>query len=239
MDAKLKVKEYIQETPDSYRLIISYGNKPLQFKPGQFVMAGLLLKDKEGKERVMTRAYSIASTPTYPHLELIIKEIPDGFISKELGKLRAEDDIYIKGPYGNYIYEESMGKKIVLIGAGSGIAPLRCILQYVTDKKLSGVEVLFIYSNKTPADIICRKELEIYAKNNKNVKVLFTITRPEGTGWKETTGRIDAEMLKKEINDVAGSLYYLCGSPAFVKGVKETLVSVGAPKERIKEEKYN
>ena len=239
MDEKLKISGFVQETHDSYRLIISYSKEPLVFKPGQFVMAGLMLKDKQGKERVMSRAYSIASTPTYKdRLELVIKEVPGGFLSKELGTLRAGDELYVKGPYGNYIYEESMGNKVVLIGAGSGISPLRCILQYVVDKKLDAIEVLFIYSNKKPEDIICRKELEQYAQQHKNVKVVFTITRPEGTAWKGKTGRVDAAMLKQEIKDIAGSLYYLCGSPDFVKGVKETLLSIGAPKEKIKEEKY-
>lgn len=239
MDEKLKITEFVQETHDAYRIRIATAGKPFSFKPGQFVMAGLFLKDKMGNDRVISRAYSIASSSTFTdYIELIIKEMPEGFMSLQFGKLKAGDDIYIKGPYGAFTYDEAISNNVVLLGAGSGIAPLRCITQYVADKKLSAVNVTFIYSNKKPEDIICRKELEEYDKNNKNVNVIFTITRPEGTGWKGRTGHVDAAMIKEAVKDIAGSVYYLCGPVGFVKAVSEMLLTLGVPKEKVKEEKY-
>ncbi|MGD0510962.1 MAG: hypothetical protein ABSA33_03930 [Candidatus Micrarchaeaceae archaeon] len=61
------------------------------------------------------------------------------------------------------------------------------------------------------------------------------MTRPkEGDGWTGRTGHIDAQMLKDTAPDISERTMYICGPLAFVKAVKDALVSLNISQERIK-----
>ncbi|MBR9707053.1 MAG: hypothetical protein GOV15_01320, partial [Candidatus Diapherotrites archaeon] len=125
------------------------------------------------------RAYSLGSTPTKSEtINTMVKEAPNGFMSKYLTRMLKEgDEVIITGPHGHFTYDESMSKNVVLIGAGSGITPLIGIARYCTDKKLD-TKVTLLYSNRTTEDLIYEKELAELENENPNFKVVHTITRP-------------------------------------------------------------
>ena len=187
-------------------------------------------------------AYSIASAPTArDHVEVVIKETPNGFFSKYMVRdCKAGEKVKFTGPWGHFIYNESLPGHLVLIGAGSGIAPLLSMMRYLTDKKAPNKATLF-FSNKTKEDIIYEKELAALPRANPNLRVINTLTREEeGDGWTGERGRVSAEMIKKHIPDVHGALYYLCGPPLMVDGVVKMLKEeLGVDPAKIKTEKYD
>ena len=65
----------------------------------------------------------------------------------------------IVGNDTKFVFEDNSCKKVVLIGAGSGVAPLRGILQYILKKKLNVKPFIYFYY-KTKDDIIYKDELE-------------------------------------------------------------------------------
>ena len=211
------------------------------YQPGQFIMLTLeepTMPDLKGKQR----AYSIASTPTNKdHLEVVIKETPNGFFSKYMVRdCRPGEKVKFTGPWGHFVYNEGMPGHLVLIGAGSGIAPLLCMMRYLTDKKLSNKATLF-FSNKTKEDLIYEKDLAELPKENPNLRVVNTLTR-EGAedDWTGERGRISAEIIKKYVPDASHALYYLCGPPQMVDGVVKILKEeMGVDPAQIKTEKYD
>ncbi|HIH16399.1 MAG TPA: oxidoreductase [Candidatus Diapherotrites archaeon] len=211
------------------------------FQPGQFLMLSLEdpgNPDLKGKQR----AYSIASSPTtQEYVEVVIKETPNGFFSKYMVRdCREGEKVKFTGPWGHFVYNESMPGHLVLIGAGSGIAPLLAMMRYLTDKRLSNKATLF-FSNKTREDVIYEKKLAELPRQNPNLRVVNTLTREEeGDDWKGERGRVSAEMIKKHIPDVHGALYYLCGPPLMVDGVVKMLKEeLGVDPAKIKTEKYD
>ncbi|MFN3599642.1 MAG: ferredoxin reductase [Aquificaceae bacterium] len=230
-----KVIKIIQETPSAKTLVFDTKDIDFDFYPGQYVMLNV---PYEGE--LLKRAYSIASPPTQREtLELTIKRVPGGKASAFLTeKVKEGDEFLIKGPYGKFVWMPQMGTSLVLIGAGSGIVPLMCILRYIVAAKLEHIKATLIYSNTHYEEIIYYQELEKIQKLS-NIKVVHTLTRSHPTHWQGYTGRINTSMLLKEIEDIPTNLYYLCGPPNFVDDIAQMLHELGVDKEQIKKEKYD
>ena len=231
-----KVVDIKDETPTTKTLVFDISATGFDFYPGQYVMLEVPYKPTG---EILKRAYSIASSPLQrDRLELTIKRIPNGKASVILTQeVKVGDTFKIKGPYGKFIWMPEMSNRIVLIGAGSGIVPLMCMLRYIRDAKLHDVKAVLLYSNTHYEEIIYRQELEELNKLS-NVKVFFTLTRSYPPDWKGFTGRINTQMLLDTLEDIPANLYYLCGPPAFVDDISSMLESLGVDKEQIKKEKY-
>ncbi len=234
------VTEVIQQTHDTKSFKIGLP-EAFPYQPGQFIMLTLeepKLADLKAKQR----AYSIASSPTEKgHLEVVIKETPNGFFSKYMVRDCAPGEkVKFTGPWGHFVYSETMAGHLVLIGAGSGIAPLLAMMRYLTDKKAPNKVTLF-FSNKTHEDVIYKKELAALPQQNPNLRVVNTLTREDRPeGWEGELGRVSAEMVRKYIPDVNAALYYLCGPPLMVDGVVKMLKEeLKIEPAKIKTEKYD
>jgi len=225
-----------KETPDTISIRYEPA-EPMKTKAGQFIMLKLEV-EQEGKKKILNRSYSMSSTPADPYLETAVKL--EGIGSNRIHTMNPGDEIEIEGPFGHFTFEKDQADDIVLIGAGSGITPLMGILRHINQENIPTQATLF-YSNKTPEDIVYRKELEQIGKENKNINCHFTITRsdePRSAGWKGITGRITIETIKDKIKDIKKPLFYLCGPAQFVEDLKIALLQAGVPKEHIKQERY-
>ncbi len=121
------VKEHLCKVTKKVKIrnkILLYLERPIgfDFKPGQFV-----LFVAETKIGTISRAYSIASTPDEKHLIFYISLLSKGAMSTVLKGLHAGYELKIRGPFGE-VTPKKIGKeldKIIFVGAGSGIAPIR------------------------------------------------------------------------------------------------------------------
>ena len=236
---KMKVSEVITETHDSKTIRFKYEPGQLfEFIPGQFIMLKTLL-EHNGQMKTVSRAMSFASPPTRKdYFDLTVKETPGGAISTHVvRKTKPGDEFEVKGPYGEFTFHDNSTDHVVLIGAGSGITPLICIIRNISDKNLP-VKATLLYSNKTPNDIIYHKEFLELQKRHHIFNFTFTITRPDGFEWKGLTGRIDKLLLEKHLGDEK-ALYYICGPPVFVEDIQNMLKELGIESQRIKVEKYD
>ena len=225
----MKLIKKNSETHDTCTLTFE-GDRP-DFRPGQFFMIEIMRKEKIPK-----RSYSVSSSPTRQGmLELTIKEMPNGFISKLLCDAKVGEEFMLDGPWGHFIFDEDKMHEVVMLSAGSGIAPFRAMCEYIIDKKLS-TKVTLAYSNRTREDIICRKDLEAFAAKIPNMKLILALTREQCDGF--YCGRIDAKMVKQVISENKNPFYFICGPPEMVSGTEQLLLSCGVSKEKIKTEKY-
>ncbi len=104
---KIKVKEKIRVGENLFILRFKYR---IEAKPGQFIMLGQLGEDGE-------KPYSVYGTDPFEILFQV-----RGCRTKELAKLEHEDEIFVRGPYGNS--PKTRGRQL-LVGGGTGIAALR------------------------------------------------------------------------------------------------------------------
>ena len=201
----------------------------IDFYPGQFFMVSFVNEP----EIKLSRAYSIASSPLNKnYLEIALDKV--GPFTTKLFSMKEGDLLKFKGPYGKFYFNEGMKNNLVLIAGGTGITPLIGIIRYCADKNLSN-NIRLIYSVKTPQDIIYREDLEKIKNRNRNFDYAVTVTRAgDESAWNGRKGRIDVELLKENIEDAGGSVYFLCGSKEFVHSIIEMLEILGVMKEQIK-----
>jgi|TARA_Y100000310_G_C20694759_1_gene824788 ferredoxin-NADP reductase len=239
----LKVTELIELSPTSKAIRLGLKGKKFDYQPGQFVTFELDLtatgkfKVLEGKPSTQKRRFSLSSLPSNPYLEVTVRKTDDGFVSDYLVNYSTlGEEIAVKGPYGHFFLDEKNSKKnIFLIGMGSGICPLISILRYIKEKELP-IQVHYLCSARFENEIIWRKEIE--SLPSENITYEFTITREEPKNWKGSLGRINKDLISKNLKDPKNTEFYLCGSPEFVENITSILKELKIPKENIKKEAY-
>ncbi|MFW5644851.1 MAG: FAD-binding oxidoreductase [Bacteroidota bacterium] len=109
-------------TEASYVLRIN--RNEMKFRPGQHIVAGFQnIKD--------AREYSLYSGINDDYLEILVREVDKGVVSKNLRKLKEGDKLEINGPYGFFMYNTIPPefKKFLFIASGTGIAPFHSFVR--------------------------------------------------------------------------------------------------------------
>src|SRR5215211_6471545 len=203
--------------------------------PGQHVDVRLTAEDGYQAQR----SYSIASAPAAGRLDLIIEEIADGEVSPYLSEeLRSGDRLELRGPIGGYFtWTEANGGPLLLVGGGSGVAPLMSMLRYRATIG-SVIPTTLLYSSRSWDEIIYREELERLSADPA-LRVIHTLTRSHPDDWDGYTRRVDAAMLADAAGDPEpGRLAYVCGPTQLVENVASELVALGYPPTRVKTERF-
>ncbi len=233
----LQVSRIFQETPNvkTFRLMNPIGGVlPFRFLPGQFLTVTVPTDGKPVK-----RSYTIASSPTQQdYAELTVKHEEGGVVSGFLHThVNERDLVQCSGPAGTFIFTGRECKCILLIGGGVGITPLMSVLRYLLDRSWTG-DIFLLYVCRTPQDIIFREELEYLQHRHPNLRVVVTISRPEGTEWKGPTGRITKELITQSVPDLPTRYVHICGPVPMMESTKQMLAELGVPRERIKVEAF-
>jgi ferredoxin-NADP reductase len=184
------------------------------------------------------RSYSIASAPDGTRIELTVVRIDDGEVSPYLtGDLRPGDQIELRGPVGGYfVWEPDDGGPLLLVGGGSGVAPLMAMVR-LRAAAGSAVNTRLLVSSRSWEEIIYRDELERLAGDG--LTVVHTLTASAPPGWAGYARRVDAEMLAQVGPGPAERpRVYVCGPTPFVEAVAEALVGLGHQPQAIKTERF-
>ena len=187
------------------------------------------------------RSYSIASPPEDSTLEITVDRLDDGEVSPFLtDHLQPGDTIQLRGPIGGHFVWSALEPRhpLLLVGGGSGIVPLMCILRH---RKLSGsaVPAALLYSVRTREDVIYHDELTKIARNDPRFKLRITLTRNVESGWLGAIGRIDlpaVQALLKDLGGVADS--FVSGSADFVEVASALLLEAKQPIGLIRTERF-
>jgi ferredoxin-NADP reductase len=164
------------------------------------------------------RSYSIASAPAESLVEFGIQLLENGEVSPFLWQMKPGEQIEVKGPLGgHFIWKPDMPGPLLLIGGGSGVAPLLSI--YKTAKL---DEVKFIVAAKTADKIM-------YYEQFKEKLI---------TRFSSTNGRIDQEFLKKHVDVTKMPMVYVCGPTPFVETVANSLVNLGLNPHLVRTERF-
>ncbi|MCC6791193.1 MAG: oxidoreductase, partial [Thermomicrobiales bacterium] len=144
-----------------------------------------------------------------------------------------------RGPIGgHFIWDPGDGGPLLLIGGGSGVAPLMAMIRHRAAAG-SHVPVRLLLSARTIDDLFYRDELIRLADNDPTLEVIVTLTRVQPDGWRGFSRRIDALMLSEVAWPPARQpRCYVCGPTPLVETVASTLVALGHDPARIKTERF-
>ena len=187
------------------------------------------------------RSYSIASPPQMPAVELTVDRLEDGEVSPFLtGQLQPGDTIQLRGPIGgHFVWSPSeRGRPLLLLGGGSGIVPLMCMLRH---RRLSGstVPAALLYSARTRADVIYHDELMDLTRGDTTFTLRITLTRDSAPGWSGGVGRIGLPAVESMLDNLGGVAdSFVCGYTGFVEAAAALLVKAGQPADAIRTERF-
>lgn len=214
----------------------------LNYNAGQYSVVDLGTKeDPEGT----TRSFTIASSPSEKEFILISTRIRDTPFKKKLAGMSIGSPVKITAPMGEFILPTDYSKPLIFLSGGIGVTPFRSMLKYATDNQLP-VMIIVFDSNRNQKNILYKEEFDEWAKLNKNLKIIYTITDESSNAdkeddWKGERGYINREMLTKYLtrNELDNSIFYICGPPGMLKAMQKLLeVDLHIPKQRIKIEEF-
>jgi sulfhydrogenase subunit gamma (sulfur reductase) len=210
------VTKVIEETPNikSFQVVFNDPDrmKTFTFKPGQ---VGQLSVFGTGES-----TFVINSPPTrMEYLQFSVMKA--GEVTNILHEVFAGDQIGLRAPLGNWFpYEEMRGKKIVFIGGGIGLAPLRTLILYMLDNRSDYGDITIIYGARTPADLCYKDDLKEW-EERKDLELILTVDN-EFPGWNKRVGLVP-NVLKELAPSPEGTVAVTCGPPIMIKYTLEAL----------------
>ena len=212
-----KVVFFKRETKDNFLIRVDYKAK---HDPGQFVQ---LLIPGIGEAPISIASYS------EEFMDLNIREV--GNVTNHLAKLKKGDTVYIRGPYGKgYPMEKLHGKNLIIIGGGSGVAPLKGILSYVDKNKNNFGEVSVYFGFRSPEDMLFKEETKLW-KNKYQVNISVDKNPLKDRIHYDVcfiTNLVEKAKLNPE-NKVA----FICGPPIMMKLTIDILKAKGFTEDQI------
>jgi ferredoxin-NADP reductase len=228
------IQELRTETAHAKTLVLDVPDWP-GHAAGQHVDVRLTAEDGYQAQR----GYSISSAPGNGAVELTVERIDDGEVSPYLtDEVRPGDQLELRGPIGGYfVWHERLREPLLLVGGGSGLAPLMAMLRHHRDTG-SDVDARLLQSARTLDDLFYGDELKGLAGGAVSVHV--TLTRGQAPpGWEGWTRRIDSDMLAAVgPGPERGPRIYVCGPTPFVEEAARLLVALGHEPARVHTERF-
>lgn len=171
-------------------------------------------------------AFAIASAPGTVPFEYLIRE-SDG-VAGQLTALAKGSVVKVGAVSGpGFPLERAHGKNLLLIGTGTGFAPLRSVLLTILRHRARYAEVHGAYGALTPAHLAFGPELEGWGKAGLHITPTVTTT---GRGWKGAVGQVQDLLASLPVEN---AIAFLCGQSEMVKDVTTLLGRRGLPADRV------
>jgi ferredoxin-NADP reductase len=188
------------------------------------------------------RSYSIASSPEATDcIELAIERLQDGEVSPFFhDTVAVGDEIELRGPIGgHFMWSVDDGGPLLLVGGGSGVVPLACMLRHRAARS-STVPATLVYSARTAADLIFADELVTLDARRDGFTFIPTLTRETRPSPGFRVGRIDAALLADALqgSPAPPKTVFVCGANAFVETAANALLGLGVAPAIIRTERY-
>jgi NAD(P)H-flavin reductase/ferredoxin len=187
------------------------------------------------------RSYSFANSPHHEgdrNVSFFIRRVPNGRLTEWLHSgSRLGSDVVVDGPHGSFYLREPAGP-LVLVAGGSGLAPIRALLQQIVADG-HNADVSLIFGAREQRDLYCLEEIERLAGEMRGTLRFVPVLSHEqaGNGWNGATG-LCPDSIMPEMLKVDSSHAYLCGPPAMVDAAVKRLKAIGLEESQIFFDKF-
>jgi CDP-4-dehydro-6-deoxyglucose reductase len=196
----------------------------LDYRAGQFVT--LLREDG------LARSYSLASLPADDALELHVRVLPHGRMSRWIADdLRPGDRVRIRGPEGECFYSDGdPAQPLLLVGVGTGLAPLYGVVRDALSRGHTG-PITLLHGALTPAGLYLADALGELVRGHENLRYVRCALRgePDEALHIGSVEAVAAALLPK----LAGHRVFLCGDPDRVHALRKQCFLRGARMNQI------
>jgi len=181
----------------------------LQFLPGQYI--DVQVKDHN------PRAFSIANAPHDDEfIELHVRHVEGGYFSKQIfHSLKEKALLRIEGPLGTFFLREDSARPVILVGGGTGFAPLKGMLEHAFHTGIDRPLHLF-WGVRARRDLYLDELPARWAREHTHFSYTPVLSEPLATDdWAGETGLV-TDSVVKFYPELAGHDVYLSGPPVMV-----------------------
>ncbi|XP_069971853.1 NADH-cytochrome b5 reductase-like [Penaeus vannamei] len=119
----------------------------------------LIVKQIKNGRTVIRQYTPISDISEKGSFDVLIKIYPNGKITQLIKDWKVGDNIPWRGPFGNFSYKTNSYKRILMLAAGTGIAPMYQIIKAIVDNDQDETFIKLLYSSKSISNILLREEL--------------------------------------------------------------------------------
>lgn len=211
-----EIKKVIKHTDIEYTFRLAYEG---DVKPGQFFEVSI---PKYGEAPISVSGIG-ADT-----VDLTIRRV--GKVTNELFERYVGDTLFMRGPYGNgFDLGNYQGKELVVIAGGTGLSPVRGVVDYFCDHMEETKGMTLIAGFKTPKDILF---LGDFGRWQQKMDVILTVDRSEDdTVYR--TGLVTEYIPQLKLKDADEAVAIVVGPPMMMKFTTKGLLQRGFRAENI------
>lgn len=197
----------------------------LQFLAGQYI--DILLREGGGR-----RSFSLANPPHADELlELHIRHVPGGeFTTKVFAEMREKALVRLQGPLGSFYLREDSDRPILMVGGGTGFAPLKAMIEHAVHAGIRRPIHLY-WGARAAHDLYLPGLPERWAREHANIEYTPVLSEPD-ENWQGRRGWVHEAVLADHA-DLSGHDVYMAGPPPMIAAAKDAFLAAGLPYERL------
>ncbi len=222
----MKVIGIDRAAPDSFNVWISGPSLPrLQARAGQFFQLRFGTRDLWWQHH----PYSMSAVPFAQGLRFTFRNTGDD--ARAFERIRVGTRVWLEGPYGTFTAERAGGAPVLLIAGGSGIAPLRAILEDLQPGQRPEV----IVRVRRPEDAWFYTELTqlVTALGGRLHLVMGSRVALRGQD------PFAPGALAAVVPDLTRRVAFICGPTGMTRAAMKGLAAAGMPKANIHSERFD
>ena len=146
------------------------------------------------------------------YIDFTIRNV--GKVTSELFNYKIGDNLFIRGPYGNgfnvNLYE---GREIIVVAGGSGLAPVRGIVEYFYHNLDKCKSFKLIAGFKSNDDILFKEDIK---KWSEKLDIIITVDKAD-KDYNGNVGLVTKYIPKLNIDDINNTSSVVVGPPMMMK----------------------
>lgn len=193
----------------------------LRYRAGQYVE--FILRDGARRSYSMANAPETLGNP--PMIELHVRHMPGGlFTDHVFGAMKEKEILRLEGPLGTFFLREDVDAPIVLLASGTGLAPIKAIVEHMRERGIDRRAVLY-WGCRRRADLYLDEWVRAAAAALPWLTYVPVLSEPTADdGWHGRTGLVH-EAVMADLPDLSGHQVYACGAPAMVDAARRDFVA--------------
>lgn len=211
-----QVREIIRHTDIEYTFRMSFSGS---VKPGQFFEVSI---PKYGEAPISVSGIG-ADT-----VDLTIRRV--GRVTDKIFEHYEGNTLLMRGPYGNgFDIKEYKGRELVIIAGGTGLSPVKGIVDYFCEHPDEAAGTTLIAGFKSPRDILFKQDFERW---EKTIRVIKTVdSAPEG--YSGLTGMVTKYIPDLPLETPSDAAFITVGPPVMIRFVIQEILKRGVPERNI------
>ncbi|SHN02466.1 ring-1,2-phenylacetyl-CoA epoxidase subunit PaaE [Cyclobacterium lianum] len=237
----LRIRETVQETPDTMTVYFEQPEPFLDYQPGQYLT---LILEIDGKQ--VRRSYSLCTSPYVdPFPGITVKRLEGGLVSNYvIDNFFPGKRITIMKPLGNFVttYHSENQQVYGMIAGGSGITPIMGILKSILVNEPQA-RVHLLYCSRSREMIIFREALEDLQSKYPGRLMINHHLSQSGSSPDKVSCRLNEEQVKRFyrenfISYQQNQKFFVCGPEGLMNISLSALDSLEVPRDIVLTESF-